>query len=213
MKVFKKNQVVIFVIALMLITAGYLNFIDTSKSNMEVQTSSDTLGDAMLVSTNALIQNETANNVAEIESEDIIDAVSSNETDKLSEDEKTEITNITSETTDDYFINTKMERDNMYSQIIESYQKMFSEESVSAEQKAIAQNEITKINNTRNGIMIAENLIKMKGFNDVIILVNNDSINVVVAKDKLVQEEVAQIQNIISREMETSIENIHISCK
>lgn len=90
---------------------------------------------------------------------------------------------------------------------------MLDSDTVGAEQKAIAQNEITKINNTKNAIMISENLIKTKGFNDVLILVNDININVIVNSEELTTEEIAQIQNIISREMKASIENIHISNK
>ena len=117
------------------------------------------------------------------------------------------------ENIDEYFTNSKLERDTMYSQIIESYQKMIASDSVTAEQKAIAQNEIKKVNNTKNAIMITENLIKTKGFKDVVILVNDESINVIVSAEELKQEEVAQIQNIVAREMKAKIEDIHISSK
>ena len=58
--------------------------------------------------------------------------------------------------------------------------------------------------------MICENLITTKGFENVVIFVNGDSVNVVVKSNKLEQEQVAQIQNIITREINTEIENIHI---
>lgn len=90
---------------------------------------------------------------------------------------------------------------------------MLDSSTVGAEQKAIAQNEITKINNTKNAIMIAENLLKTKGFNNALILVNDANINVIVGFDELTTEQIAQIQNIISREMKANIENIHISNK
>ena len=59
--------------------------------------------------------------------------------------------------------------------------------------------------------MICENLIMTKGFDNCVILINENSVNVVVrVKDGLNTEKVAQIQNIISREIGTQIENIHI---
>ena len=61
--------------------------------------------------------------------------------------------------------------------------------------------------------MVSENLLQTKGFNNAIIFVNGDSVSVIIGKEELKQEEVAQIQNIISREMKASIENIHISTK
>ena len=64
-----------------------------------------------------------------------------------------------------------------------------------------------------NGIINAENLIKNKGFKDVVIFVNNDSISVVVKAEKLQESDIAQIQSIVQRELNAKVENIHISNK
>ena len=62
--------------------------------------------------------------------------------------------------------------------------------------------------------MICENLIKTKGFSNVVIFVNGESVSAIVeSKEELKQEEVAQVQNIIERELKTKAENIHISSK
>ena len=61
--------------------------------------------------------------------------------------------------------------------------------------------------------MIAENLISTKGFENNVVFVNDESINVVVKAEDLGTEQIAQIQNIISRELKVEIENIHISHK
>ena len=61
--------------------------------------------------------------------------------------------------------------------------------------------------------MICENLIKTKGFENSIIFVNGESISVIIGATEIKTEEVAQIQNIIAREMNANIENIHISTK
>lgn len=97
--------------------------------------------------------------------------------------------------------------------MLESYQKMYEGETVSIEQKTMAANEIAKINATRNAIMISENLIKTKGISDIVIFVNDTQISVVIDAEELAPEQIAQIQNIVSREMKAQIENIHISCK
>ena len=101
----------------------------------------------------------------------------------------------------------------MYSQRIENYQNILNNTNVSEAQKKTAQEEITKINNEQNAIMIAENLIKTKGIEDLVIFVNGDSINVIVKGEELEKEEIAQIQNIITRELGADIGNIHIMNK
>ena len=101
----------------------------------------------------------------------------------------------------------------MYSQMLETYQKILESTTISQEQKAISEQEIAKINQTKNAIMIAENLISTKGFENNVVFVNDESVNVVVKAEDLGTEQIAQIQNIISRELKVEIENIHISHK
>ena len=61
--------------------------------------------------------------------------------------------------------------------------------------------------------MIAENLVKAKGFKDIVIFENSNSTSVIIKADKLEPEQIAQIQNIISRELEVGAEQISISTK
>ena len=208
MKVIKRNQLVILVIGLMLVTAGYLNFIErqekTASASSELEIAD--LGDATLVNSGELVENEHLLESSITEEEKI-------ETQENAENQETTPTATKEATSNEYFSSTKLQRDTIYSQILETYQKMLDSTTISAEQKSIAQNEITKINNTKNAIMIAENLIKTKGFKDVVILVNEESVNVIINAEELKQEEIAQIQNIIAREMKADIENIHISNK
>ena len=92
--------------------------------------------------------------------------------------------------------------------------KILYNSNVTEAQKAIATQEIAKVNNTKNAIMISENLILTKGFKNVVILVNEDSANVVVeVQEELSKDKVAILQNIVARELSKTIENIHISEK
>lgn len=111
---------------------------------------------------------------------------------------------------EDYFISTRIDRTNNYAEQIESYENILTGTNVSEEQKNKANEEIIKINKIRNSIMIAENLIKLKGFEEAVILVNENSINVVVAEESLSSQEVAQIQSVIVNEFSIDIGNVHI---
>jgi stage III sporulation protein AH len=97
--------------------------------------------------------------------------------------------------------------------MLETYENVLNSSNSLETQKQSATDEIKKINDTKNSIMICENLIQTKGFENNVIFVNGDSISVVIRSDEMTQEEVAQVQNIISREMKAEIENIHISTK
>ena len=202
LKKFKKSEIAIYAISLMLVAAGYFNYSTFNQitaetysedvGNISVQFAN--VGDAVLVSIN--------------ESENVTD-------------ENTKTTTSSSETTEtktenetDYYANAKLNRDKMYAEMISNYEKIINNPNASEAQKSIATQEITKINNTKNAIMISENLIGTKGFNNCVILVNDGSVNVVVnVQGGLNKENVAKLQNIVSRELKVEIDNIHITEK
>ena len=197
MKVIKRNQIIIFVGALMLIVAGYLNFSDNGLPiNNLVPTSTladaeemASIGDAKLVSAN-VVDGEQENEIQDIvNNNDLNDSVIETNTEAdIKNNDKNVSENITESST------TETSSNNI-------------------DQKAIAQKEISKINEQKNSIMIAENLIKVKGFEDLIIFINGENVSVIVKSDKLEEKEIAQIQNIVTRELGVKIENINISNK
>ncbi len=235
-QILKKNQIIISVIAIMLIAAGYMNYTSNEKQALETAVLTDSekyagIGDATLVSANVADNNDLVNNdetqntdnennntPKEVDKKDEIKLNEQNtetkENDKNTiQNEINTSTTVTETSGDQYFAELRLERDKMYSQMLESYQKILSNSQISETQKEISENEIKKINDTRNAIMIAENLIKNKGFQDLIIFINGDSISIIVKAKELKEEQIAQIQNIISRELKGEIENIHISNK
>ena len=232
MKVLKKNQIVIIVIAVMLITAGYLNYktgdensLLTTSNLMDSEKSVAEIGDAKLVSSNNITEQADKNEILEEDMKNSKESVnvesklveSQDKNEKIKENNENNLVKETSANVkvenDSYFATSRLTRDTMYSQMIESYEKILENQSISTEQKAIAQTEIKRINELKNSIMITENLIKTKGFSDVIIFVNDSSINAIVKSDNLKQEDIAQIQNIITRELKADLDNIHISNK
>lgn len=235
MKIFKKNQIIIYVIAVILMTVGYLNYTNKTEELNSVETSLQMenddsslvagIGDAKLVSSNDVTSESNTTNTATSETNTTSKETATNETNTTNESlqeenteaqaetETQETSNNQSGTQDDYFEKSKLERDTMYSQMIETYENILNSTNAEETQKQSATDEIKKINDTKNSIMICENLIKTKGFEKSIIFVNDASISIIIGATDISQEEVAQIQNIISREMGAEIENIHISTK
>ena len=226
MKTFKKNQIIVFVIGLMIIAAGYLNF--TNNNNMlEASAVADSeemasIGDAKLFSTNIAEGNSVEANIesaqTDIATNEIANEVSTEVSNEIEGNNIDDNNSETQETnanisTNEYFTNSRLERNTMYSQRIENYQDILNNTNVSETQKKTAQEEITKLNEEQNAIMIAENIIKTKGIEDLVIFVNGESINVIVKGEDLKEEEIAQIQNIVTRELGAKIENIHIMNK
>ena len=213
MKLLKKNQVIIYTIAVLLMVAGYLNYSTNTGEALEASANevanTANIGDARLVSTDPVDKN------AANELQNTINVTNTSNTNTTAENITNNTTTQTSSTvsTDDYFAKSKLERDTMYSQMLETYENVLNSDNSLETQKQSATEEITKINNTKNSIMVCENLLKTKGFDSSVIFVNGNSISVIIGADELTQEEIAQVQNIISREMSADIQNIHISTK
>ena len=204
MKILKRNQLIILVISLMLVTAGYLNFTSTNAQDNTKETVAE-LGDATLVNSN------------KVENENVVENSVEQETPKEEKTEEEEVVKPTNaETTpkeDTYFTTSKLERENIYSQMLETYQEIYNNANSTQEQKEKAIEEIAKINERRNAIMIAENLILAKGIENVVIFANENSVSVIAKAETLEPEKIAQIQNIVSRELEVGAEIISISTK
>lgn len=210
-KFFKKSEVTIYAIAIMLVAAGYLNYTTMNKDSIIETLSKDTsnnttenteIGDATLVNSDDVItENSAENKDVEIQ-----------EDSNIEDEEKKEETVETNNEQTDYFTESKLERDTSYASMISNYTAILEKDNVSDTQKKIAMQEITNINNTKNAIMICENLLTTKGFEKNVVLVNDKSANVVVqVKDGLDTQKVAQIQNIVSRELKVELNNVHIS--
>ena len=226
----KKKEFIIYAIALMLVTAGYFNYLNfdfksiktsAELKNNEADEIKQSEGKENLL--NKMEEKERENLESENKEENQIE-VSSNETEDKTTENKTNIgdavlvsSNETVKDTSeaiDYYADIKLQRNQMYAEMIKKYEDLINNNNLSEVQKSIATEEIIKINTEKKAIMICENLILSKDFDECAILINEQSVNVLVqVKDGLSTEKVSQIQNIISRELTTEIENIHISEK
>ena len=150
------KQIGLIVTGILFICVGFLNYnLDVEEESVEVVAREDVneinLGDVQLVNAEPVIDNTIDNIVSNDGLEDI------QENEEVAKDEY------------NYFEETKIERERMFSEMIETYQKIIDLKETPSDQKAIAVQEISNIANMKNGIMISENLIKNKGFEDVVI--------------------------------------------
>ncbi len=207
-------------VAVMLVGIGYANFSgkDDITNNQVLQTTSEysnNLGDVQLVSSDntKMVENDNntnsvnnANDTNLVNSENIVNVTTSSEA-------SNSVTSSSTTSTSEYFKELKLDRDNMYSEKLEAYQKIVDSTSISSEQKAIAIQEIEKITEVQNLIEISEELIKLKGFEDVVIYVNENAVTVIVRSADLTSSQVAQIQSIVTRQLNVEATNISISNK
>ena len=161
-QILKKNQIIISVIAIMLIAAGYMNYTSNEKQALETAVLTDSekyagIGDATLESANVADNNDLVNNDETqntdnenndtSKNEDKKDEIKSNEqntetTENAVQNEINTSTTVTENSGNQYFAELRLERDKMYSQMLESYQKILSNSQISETQKEISENEI-----------------------------------------------------------------------
>ena len=192
----------LIIVAVTLIGVGYVNFSVNQNEEEAIETSSQSennFGDVELVSSESnVVENTSESEETEVEEETTTET-------SLVENDESDIS--------EYFTELKLNRDNLYSQKLEAYEQIVSSSTISSEQKAVAIQEIEEITEIQNEIAVAEELIKLKGFENVVIYVNGDSVSVIVRSAALSTEQIAQIQNIVSRELNVEIVNISISNK
>ncbi len=219
----------LIITAVVLIGIGYSNFSDNRQPEENVvatySKSTNNIGDVELVSSNAVLVENEQNEENNDDKQDEIDKKYENNVENAAqtsakENEQLEEALVTNESLESisednqaFFSKLKMERNDMYSKSLETYQKIIDATSISNEQKAIAIQEIEKINEMQNAISVAEELIKLKGFDDVVIYENSESIAVIVRISALSTSQVAQIQNIVSKQLGVDVSKITISNK
>ena len=209
------KEIGLLVTAVVLVGIGYSNFSNNSgviSNNVIATSSTNTLGDVQLVSSSSAVV-ENNNTVQETVSNSVQSGIVSNDNNEVTNEVIENSVETSSSDNSNYFSKLKMERNDMYSKSIETYQNIIDSQAISSEQKAIAIQEIEKINNLQNSIKVAEELIRLKGFEDVVIYSSNDKISVIVRVATLSNTQVAQIQNIVSKELSVEVSDITISNK
>lgn len=192
MKIVKKNQLIMVLLAVMVFTAGYLSYV----YNNDIK---DTYGQEIT----GTVANDYGK--AEFVTSNKAEASSQTGTDTLSQQQ---VDNI------NYFIQAKIDRDKVFDEQVDMQEKIMENDKIVKDNKDRAQQQINKLSDIMTKQMVVESLIRAKGFQDVLVLINNPNTSVVIRADKELNiEQVAQIQNIVNREAGIEIRNIHIMRK
>ena len=109
-----------------------------------------------------------------------------------------------------YFVEAKMSRQKARDEAVETLASMLSDATLEGEQKtqlAIRATDLAKSIETEGKI---ENLIKAKGFSEVMVYYDAQRADIMIKTDGLVSGEVVQIKDIILKETAIPVENISI---
>ena len=109
-----------------------------------------------------------------------------------------------------FFIQSRLDRNKNRSFYIETLNGIVADTNIDTSVKEMAQTEMITLIKKSETESIIENLIKAKGFKDALVIMGEDSVNIIVNSEKLTEAQVAQIKDIVSREAEVDINNIKI---
>lgn len=206
---FKANAkyVVLSVLVLMLIGAGYINF-RYSESNQATDVASVDAGviaDAQ--ATNVVSSTPAATQAASDVGQGKDDYTAATATPANTDDQTTAAD---ASTTVTFFSDFRVQRDSVRNQEIAYLNEIITDESSDKDSLKDAQDQKIEITRVMEQEMLIEGMIKAKGFEDAVVTIHNGSVNVVVKQAEITSAQAAQILDIVSRETGESADNIKI---
>lgn len=193
MVVFKRKQIVVLALILMIIVAGYLQY-SYKQGSTSADKDNGRLGDAVYV------DNEASN-----DQEDVV-------VDKGTDDKTVSNTDVSaSKLANDFFVSAKLDKEMSRSKSNDSLKAITEDEAASKEARTDAYDRMMELVDNSDKEMRIETLIKEKGFNDAVAIFADDgSIDIVVKTSSLTTAQTAQIADIVSRQGKVAIDKIHI---
>ena len=211
-KIFKKNQVIITALAIMIAVAGYINYSDSQFGTSKEKKTEDTKETA----------SETQEIVEEIESldYDITDETAMlEENQKAHEQEGETETEAETETpgeavltgSSNFAAQAKVNREQVRSANKETLLEIINNENLGEEQKQDAVNSMVNMTNLAEQEEAAELLLEAQGFSNIVVNLTGDSADVIVPKEYMEDARRAQIEDIVKRKTSVPAENIVIT--
>ncbi len=196
--VFKKNQIIITTLAVMIAIAGYLNysgklFGDDPDSSAEANTE--------------LVNQE----LLDISEEDL----ETESTEIASTDSEVEGTPgeavLTNGGADSTVAQAKVSREQVRAQNKETLQALIDSTNISEEEKQSAVEQMVRMTKIAEQEVAIETLMASKGFSESVVNLTEDSADIVVNASELTDANRAQIEDIVTRKTEIAPENIVIT--
>jgi len=113
-------------------------------------------------------------------------------------------------TSANFFSTYRADRDSARSQEQLYYKAVLESSGSSAEAKKSAETALANLATTVENELYLESNIKMKGFEDVVVSLTDNFVNVMVKASELKDEEVVQIVKVVQDQTKKSIDNIKI---
>lgn len=197
-RLFKKNQIIITTLAVMIAIAGYLNysgklFSETEKSTTEANTD---------------LVNQELLDISEEDLETGSGDIASNDSEIEGTPGEAVLTNGNAETT---VAQAKVTREQVRAQNKETLQAIIDNTNISDEEKQDAVAQMVQMTQLSEQETAIETLMAAKGFSEAVVSLTADSADIVVNAEELTDANRAQIEDIVTRKTDIAPENIVIT--
>lgn len=220
-RIFRKNQVIITALALLIAVAGYISYTQANTETEEVAATEQASGEEMLdISEEDLAANIFTDTEAPEELASADAAASSEGTASAAEDGSAAAeednsdagtTVLTSSTSSDVASQMKLTREQTRSKNKETLMEIINNENVTDTRKEDAIDQLEEMTEIAEKEMAAENLLLAKGFTDVVVSMSEDGVDVVLNMGDATEAKRAQVEDIVKRKTGVSAENIVIT--
>lgn len=218
-RIFRKNQIVITALAVMIAVAGYLNYAgkdDLNKKDLAVNEA----GVTDISEEDILAENETPLvedigsldldltedvNSEDVNSEDVQDV--SNE--PAGNPGEAVLTNGQSVT--EYIADVQLSREQIRAKNKDTLLELINNEGITEDQKQDAVNRMVALTEIAEKENAAETLLKAKGFVNPVVSITDGQVDVVISASAIDDAQRAQVEDIVKRKTEVSADNIIIT--
>lgn len=196
-RILKSNQIAITSLAIMIAVAGYLNFTRSEAPSTAGKTAAkeslDTIDTMDISDGDALISEKVDDDLPVKETETIGDAV------------------LTQAEVGEYVAGAKMEREQAHSKTKDSLNEIIENEAVQEKDKQDAVARLTRLTDIIEKEAATEQLLDTKGYEDAVVSIGEDHVDIVLNYEELSQSDRAQIEDIVTRKTGCSVSQIIIS--
>lgn len=211
--IFKKNQIIITALALMICAAGYLQFSNPGEDKM-----TGTENDTNIYFDMAQLENDDTegmtikvgssllNELEETDTNSTADVTVSGETSEVAEQEETDENHkvgdavmVSTTIQNNFTINARLEREQRRAQSKETLMSVIESETIEEEQKQIAIETLVNLTTIAEKENAAELLLEAKGFSDPIVNIMENEVDVVINASSVTDQQIAQIEDIVTR--------------
>ena len=211
-KLLRKNQIIITALVAMVALAGYLSM--TEKDELSMTASNESVSDEEVadISEEDIVLDGDGDEPASGVSVSAASAVKEADSgDVASRENAGEAVLVSNMVGNNYFEEAKLSREQTRAQNKETLTALINNENADSAQKEKAMNEIMEMTKASEVESATENLLAAKGFDEAIVTMQDDSVDVVVNAQDLTEQQIVQIADIVKRKTEVSADKIVIS--